>query len=99
MRDKRGMRGKGVSEHSCARRRRGSSWALAILRTTFCETGTFPEIFDDSVAQKILRTKRTKRTMRTKGGLVLKASAIAPENTRDMRGKGPAGGKSAPYAP
>jgi hypothetical protein len=96
MRDKRGMRGKGVSEHSCAQRRRGSSWALAILRTTFCETGTFPEIIDDSLAQKILHTKRT---MRTKGGLVLKASAIAPENTRDTRGKGPAGGKCAPYAP
>jgi hypothetical protein len=37
--------------------------------------------------------------MRAKGGLVLKASAIAPENTRDIRGKGPAGGKCAPYAP
>ena len=48
-----------------------------------CETGTFPEVIDDSVARNILRTKR---------GLVLKASAIAPENTRDMRGKGPAGG-------
>jgi hypothetical protein len=49
-----------------------------------------------AVRRKMLRTKRT---MRTKGGGGPKAAGEAPENTRDMRGKGRVGETCAPSAP
>jgi hypothetical protein len=60
MRDKRGMRGKGCLNTLALKEDEAVHGPWRFLGPHFCETGTFPEVIDDSVARKILRTKRTK---------------------------------------